>query len=332
MRGSQSLPEQDVRTRFITPSIQSAGWTPRQIREEYAFTDGRIIERGDMYTRGKQKQVDYLLFYKPNIPLILQLAVVGKLTDRHPSDGSAEDLLDRIQAEKERLYDEGEIRESQAKLPEVAEGPRSLPEGWIWIEIERAGVVNPRHDTDEDVPASFVPMKLIEDETGDGHDAEVRPWGEIRRGYTHFKEGDVGLAKITPCFQNRKSTVFRNLKNGIGAGTTELYVFRPLGNTILPEYMLAFFQSAGFIEEGVNRMTGTAGQQRVPRDYVEQSLLPLPPMAEQQRIVATVDRLMEACDALEAQLERRQELGAELLDAVLHDASNTGPETVLAEA
>jgi type I restriction enzyme S subunit len=267
-------------------------------------------------------QFDLLMDTPESVPklrqFILQLAVEGNLTDRHPSDGSAEDLLERIQAEKERLYDEGEIRKSQAKLPEVAEGPRSLPDGWIWIELERTGVVNPRHDADEDVPASFVPMKLIEDETGGGHDAEVRPWGEIRRGYTHFKEGDVGLAKITPCFQNRKSTVFRNLENGIGAGTTELYVFRPLGNTILPEFVLSFFQSAGFIEEGVNRMTGTAGQQRVPRDYVEQSLLPLPPLAEQQRIVATVDRLMAACDTLDAQQDAAAQVRVRATEAATH--------------
>jgi type I restriction enzyme R subunit len=71
MSGGQSLTEQEVRTRFITPNIQDAGWKPRQIREEYAFTDGRIIERGNMHTRGKKKQVDYLLYYKPNIPLAI---------------------------------------------------------------------------------------------------------------------------------------------------------------------------------------------------------------------------------------------------------------------
>ncbi|WP_263810298.1 MULTISPECIES: restriction endonuclease subunit S [Salinibacter] len=239
---------------------------------------------------------------------ILQLAVRGRLTERRSSDTPAEELLDPIRSEKKRLYDDGTIRKSQAKLPELAKNGESLPNGWISIELERAGVVNPRHDADEDTKASFVPMKRIEDGVGDGHTTEIRPWGEIRRGYTHFMEGDVGLAKITPCFQNRKSTVFRDLENGMGAGTTELYVFRPLAGTILPEFVLSFFQSQGFIEEGVSRMTGTAGQKRVPREYVEQSLLPLPPLEEQQRIVEAVDRLMDECDALEEQQERERTL------------------------
>jgi type I restriction enzyme S subunit len=248
---------------------------------------------------------DLLLDTPDSLPklrqFILQLAVQGRLTERDPADEPADVLLERIQMEKQRLYDAKAIRKSQSKSPKIAEGPDVLPNGWLWIQIERAGVVNPRFsDVNEDTPASFVPMTLIEDGVGDGHATETRPWGEIRRGYTHFAEGDVGLAKITPCFQNRKSTVFRNLENGIGAGTTELYVFRPLADTVLPEYVLLFFQSAGFIDLGVSVMTGTAGQQRVPRDYVEQSLLPLPPLAEQRRIVATVDRLMAACDALAA--------------------------------
>jgi type I restriction enzyme S subunit len=249
---------------------------------------------------------------------ILELAMQGRLTTRREEDTRASKLLNPIKEEKERLYEEGEIRKSQAKLPEKADGPYSLPEGWIWIELERAGIVNPRHDSDNETLSSFVPMKLIEEGTGEGHETEVRPWGEIRRGYTHFQEGDVGLAKITPCFQNRKSTVFRNLKNGIGAGTTELYVFRPLASAILPRYVLAFFQSAGFIEEGVNRMTGTAGQQRVPRDYVEQSLLPLPPIEEQRRIVGKVENLMEECDALEARQGQAHEKRSAFATAATH--------------
>jgi type I restriction enzyme S subunit len=271
-----------------------------------------------------------LLLDTPNaIPqlrqFILQLAVQGRLTEQDPDDEPAEALLERIQTEKKRLYDEKEIRKSQAKLPEIADGP-PLPDRWIWIELERAGVVNPRHDTDNDTTSSFVPMKLIQDEVGDGHEAETRPWGEIRRGYTHFKEGDVGLAKITPCFQNRKSTVFRNLENGIGAGTTELYVFRPLAGTVLPEFVLAFFQSSAFIRGGVSEMTGTAGQQRVPRSYVEQSLLPLPPLEEQKRIVETVDRLIDECDALEATQTQMRETQSAATVSTTH-ALRIAPDT-----
>lgn len=162
------------------------------------------------------------------------------------------------------------------------------------MRLNNVGVINPRHNEDDDLTAAFVPMTLLDDGFGTAHMLEERKYGKIRKGYTHFGEGDVALAKITPCFQNRKSTVLRDLPNGLGAGTTELYVFRPIGETILPEYVLAFLQSPRFIEGGVAAMTGTAGQQRVPRDYFEQSLLPLPPLEEQRRIIATANRLLEA--------------------------------------
>ncbi|MBL0171689.1 MAG: hypothetical protein IPP90_13375 [Gemmatimonadaceae bacterium] len=106
---------------------------------------------------------------------------------------------------------------------------------------------------------------------------------EKSKAYTHFAEGDVALAKITPCFKNGKSTVFRNLTNGIGAGTTELHVVRPI--IVVPEYVLAYLKSPSFVNEGIPRMTGTAGQKRVPSDYFANTPLPLPPLAEQHRIV-----------------------------------------------
>ena len=124
------------------------------------------------------------------------------------------------------------------------------------------------------------------------------------RGYTHFAEGDVGLAKITPCFENGKSTVFRNLMNGIGSGTTELHVVRPI--FVDPDYILLFLKSPHFIETGIPKMTGTAGQKRVPAEYFAHSAFPLPPLAEQQRIVAKVDELMALCDQLEAARAERE--------------------------
>ena len=103
-------------------------------------------------------------------------------------------------------------------------------------------------------------MPLIASRYGLEIEHEVRRWGEIKRGYTHFAEGDVGLAKITPCFENGKSAVFRYLTGGIGSGTTELHIVRPL--FVDPDYILIFLKCAHFIEGGIPKMTGTAGQKR----------------------------------------------------------------------
>jgi hypothetical protein len=134
-----------------------------------------------------------------------------------------------------------------------------------------------------------------------------------KKGYTHFAEGDVGLAKITPCFENGKSTVFRNLTGGIGAGTTELHIVRPI--FVDANYILIFLKSPHFIETGIPKMTGTAGQKRVPFEYFAYSPFPLPPLAEQHRIVAKVDELMALCDRLETSLAAADDIRRRLLDA-----------------
>lgn len=160
-------------------------------------------------------------------------------------------------------------------------------------------------------------MTLIASEYGTPHQHEQRFWRDIKKGYTHFAEGDVGLAKITPCFENGKSTVFRNLVSGIGTGTTELHILRPI--LVSADYVLLVLKSPYFIETGIGRMTGTAGQKRVPKEYFAHSPFPLPPVAEQHRIVAKVDELMAFCDRLEAVENHAVELRARLLNALLSE-------------
>jgi type I restriction enzyme S subunit len=139
-----------------------------------------------------------------------------------------------------------------------------------------------------------------------------------KKGYTHFAEGDVGLAKITPCFENGKSAIFRNLTGGIGAGTTELHIVRPL--SVHQDYILLFLKSPHFIQTGIPKMTGTAGQKRVPTEYFAYSPFPLPPLAEQHRIVAKVDELMALCNRLEASLTTSNQTRTRLLEATLAEA------------
>jgi type I restriction enzyme S subunit len=158
-------------------------------------------------------------------------------------------------------------------------------------------------------------MPLIPAEYGRLSAHEPRPWGSIKSGFTHFADGDVGLAKITPCFQNGKSTVFRGLTGGIGAGTTELHIVRPL--LVDPDFILIFLKSPHFIDTGIPLMTGTAGQKRVSTDYFKLTPFPLPPLAEQRRIVTKVDSLMAVCNQLEAAQEERERRRARLSVASL---------------
>lgn len=106
--------------------------------------------------------------------------------------------------------------------------------------------------------------------------------GINHNGYTHFANGDIAFVKITPCFQNRESAVFKNLPNGIGTGTTELKVLRPYANTVHPYYLLFFLETPLFF--GKSSFKETANQQRIINSYLESKLFPLSPKAEQDRI------------------------------------------------
>ena len=257
---------------------------------------------------------------------ILDLAVRGNLVEQDPNDEPASKLLKRIASEKARLVKTGKIKK-QKIIPTLLgqDMPCPLPVNWRWSQIAEIGVLSPRNDVDDDVQSSFVPMPLIASGYGLPIEHEVRQWGEIKKGYTHFAEGDVGLAKITPCFENGKSAVFRNLTGGLGSGTTELHIVRPL--FVDPDYILIFLKCSHFIEAGISKMTGTAGQKRVPTEYFASSSFPLPPLAEQHRIVAKVDELMALCERLEAARAEREATRDRLATASLARLNAPDPDT-----
>ena len=256
---------------------------------------------------------------------VLDLAVRGKLVAQDPNDEPASELLKRIALEKTRLMKAKEIRKEKPIPPLLGDNPPFLlPAGWTWSQIAEIGTINPRNNMDEEEEASFVPMSLIPAQYGQPVQFEVRSWKEIKKGYSHFAENDVGLAKITPCFENGKSAIFSNLTGGFGSGTTELHVVRPI--FVNPNYILLFFKSPHFIDTGVSRMTGTAGQKRVPREYFSYSAFPLPPLCEQYRIVAKVDELMAICDRLEAVRAEREEARNRFAAASLAQLRSPDPD------
>ena len=230
---------------------------------------------------------------------LLQYAIQGKLVEQRAEEGTAEELFAQIQAEKQRLIKEGKIKKEKP-LPEITENekPFDIPESWKWVRVQEITCLNPKNDLPDGLEVSFIPMALVDDGYRNKHTFEVRTWGEIKKGFTHFAEGDIGIAKITPCFQNRKSVIFRNLKNSYGAGTTELSIIRVVDNLLSRDFLLWFFKSPYFIANGVKSFTGTAGQQRIHKDYLSMCVLPLPPLAEQKRIVEKLKQLLPLCERL----------------------------------
>ena len=160
--------------------------------------------------------------------------------------------------------------------------------------------INPKNKAETTQAAGFIPMTNICEGFKNQYSYETKEWGKIESGFTHFADGDIAVAKISPCLENRKSMVLSNLPNGIGAGTTELHVFRPLCVDAL--YGLYFFKSDCFIKNCVGTFNGVVGQQRVGKSIVEEIHFPLPPLTEQHRIVAKIEELFAQLDKIEASL------------------------------
>ena len=231
---------------------------------------------------------------------ILQLAIQGKLVEQRPEEGTAAELYKQIQAEKQALVKAGKIKKEKP-LPEITEDeiPFEIPESWKWVRIASIVTLNPKNELPDELDTAFIPMPCVSDGYRNEHTYEIQKWGSIKKGFTHFADKDIGIAKITPCFQNRKSVVFKDLPNGYGAGTTELSIVRVIEDTLSREFLLWFFKSEYFISNGKKSFTGTAGQQRIHKDYLATCVFPLPPLAEQKRIVAKIEELLPLIERYE---------------------------------
>ncbi len=155
----------------------------------------------------------------------------------------------------------------------------------------------------EDSELSFVPMAAVEAGSGRMDASAVRAYGQVKKGFTYFAEGDVLFAKITPCMENGKSAVATGLRNGVGFGSTEFHVLRPT-ERVDARFLYHFVASASFRREAAHHMTGAVGQKRVPVDFLRQAEIPVPARAEQRRIVAEIEKQFSRLDEAVANLRR----------------------------
>ena len=135
-------------------------------------------------------------------------------------------------------------------------------------------------------------MKAVSDKLGIIENIETKPFGKVKNGYTSFKDNDVLFSKITPCMENGKAAIAKNLINGFGYGSTEFFVFRC--STIVDNNFLYFLVRSKFFRDLAKpNMTGTVGHRRVPKVYLHNYKFPLPPITEQKEIVRILDKLLE---------------------------------------
>ncbi len=150
---------------------------------------------------------------------------------------------------------------------------------------------------------SFAPMEDLGIDRKFLNVSQVKPLASVAGSYTYFAEGDVLLAKITPCFENGKLGIAMGLTNGIGFGSSEFIVFRPSA-ALDKEFLYYYLSRPAFRSEGAARMGGAVGQQRVPKEFIESYPIPLPAVAEQQRIVGILDEAFERIGTAKANAEK----------------------------
>jgi type I restriction enzyme S subunit len=203
----------------------------------------------------------------------------------------------------------------------ATEGVSNLPAGWRMATLGEVAVFNPRRagsTIPDEQPTSFVPMAAVDERRGAIADRIVRPFADVRKGYTYFEEGDVLFAKITPCMQNGKHAIARHLENGFGFGTTEFHVIRPR-EAVTSEWIHYFVRQPSVLRDAEAHFTGAVGQQRVPDAYLASVPFPVPPLDEQRRITAMLDEQMAAIErarmAAEQQLALLDRLAAASLKA-----------------
>lgn len=196
-----------------------------------------------------------------------------------------------------------------------------LPEGWATATLGEVAAINPRHPkgASDAMPVTFVRMAGVSASQPEFEVTEVRPLGEVRKGFTHFADGDVLFAKITPCMENGKGAVAKRLKNGLGCGTTELHVIRP-ATGIDSNYVYRFLSQAVVRQAAAAQFTSTAGQARVPTSFIEGLEIPVPPEAEQRRITQLVEVLAKRLALSRQRLETVPVLLLRLRQSILAEA------------
>jgi type I restriction enzyme, S subunit len=197
-----------------------------------------------------------------------------------------------------------------------------LPPNWALVRVGDIVELGPKNDCPDDTEVGFVPLQRLGVNYRSRHTFEPKLWSVVKNGYTHFADGDVLLARITPSFENGKAGIVRGLPNGIGAGSTEYFVCRPIEGALLPEYLLAHFKTPEFLRDGEQVMSGAVGQQRVPKQYVLESELHLAPFNEQKRIADKLDAILAQVDACRERLDRVPAILKRFRQAVLATATS----------
>jgi len=227
----------------------------------------------------------FRLLKKKNIlvpPLPEQKRIVAILDEAFAAIDQAKANIERNIENAEELF--------QSKLNAVFS---QRGEGWEKKKLKEVCEIRPskrqiRNKLSDENLVSFVPMKHLKVNSKSFTEESFRPLKEVYKGYTYFEDGDVLLAKITPCFENGKLGIATNLKNGVGFGSSEYIVYRP-GESLSNEFLYYFLNRENFRKIGESLMDGAVGHQRIQKEFYEEFKISYPKLSEQNKIVCELD-------------------------------------------
>lgn len=267
--GVKNLNIDRVRSLFIPlPSLEEQKRIVAKLEQLLPLVD----EYGKAYEKLEELNAEFPDKLKVSV---LQSAIKGQLVPQLDSEPAVEQI---------------------GKAPEDV--PFNIPEKWKWVEVNKVCTISPKVSANDDQQVSFIPMSHV---SGGYNNKiatdEIKSWVSVKKGFSRFEEGDVLLAKITPCFENMKSCIASNLFNKLGAGSTELIPIR-CGSNLDSLFLLYFLKSDYLINYGIQNFKGTAGQKRFSPPALKVCSIPIPPLEEQKRIVSKVEELFALIDAM----------------------------------
>lgn len=315
-RARKLVQARDVLVSTVRPNLNAVALVPEEL-------DGEIASTGFSVLRANPKLVNpHYLFYRVQHQEFVAFLVANATGASYPAvtDG----VVRRAQLPLPSLNEQHHIvqildeadrlrrlhREADAKAARILPAlflkmfgdPATNPMGFPVKPLGHEDIceINPRarlNMLDEET-VSFVPMADVDEKVGRIVGKQTRTYGEVKKGFTPFKEGDVLFAKITPCMQNGKAAIASGLIEGIGFGSTEFHVLRA-GRVVTPEFLFAIVRLQSFRNQAISTFTGTVGQQRVPAEFLKQYRLPVPPKAE----VLKFSRLLREIISTQIELE-----------------------------
>ena len=225
---------------------------------------------------------------------MLHLQSGDTLDDFRPEHG--------VVVDKERIGEDGEYNLSGERYRDT----RLSTSNWPMVALSDSCIVNPRKSEisamNGATTVSFVPMSDMDENSMYFVAKDSKILREVGSSYTYFRDDDVLVAKVTPCFENGKAGIAKNLENGIGFGSSEFHVLRPTKG-VLSQWLYLCITGHDFRNWAIPRMTGTGGLQRIPRSIIEGYKIPLPPLDAQREIVAEVEGYQRVLDGARAVIE-----------------------------